>query len=137
MVPAARICPSFGSTSLPLSSAGEMHLVGPSLTPSAVEGPVTNTCWRWLGFLLAPCLCFPICKTEMTLISSPEQRGCAVYPLGSIFRWLGEGRSGRVGVITGMAPSAAPTALSLLAVWAVLLRSILFYFIFQIKAGRL
>lgn len=41
------------------------------------------------------------------------------------------------GVSAGTAPSAAPIVLSLLVVWAVLLSSILFYFIFQIKDGRL
>jgi len=47
------------------------------------------------------------------------------------------GVRGIAGVPAGTAPSAAPIALSLRAIGAGLLSSILFYFIFQIQDGRL
>lgn len=59
----------------------------------------------------------------------------AVYQLGSIFQSLDV--QSIIGVTAATAPNTAPTVQSLRAVWAVLLNSILFYFIFQIKDGRL
>lgn len=80
--PAARMCPSSGSSWRQLSSGGDIPSVAPGLSPSAAEAPVTGTCWHWFVVCSLPATIFPTCRPNPLLLEASSWSVGVLWPPG-------------------------------------------------------